>query len=173
MTHPLTVRAAQLGDLTVIVELRLALLREYADHPLYSNLRADAEERAYELYQAQLVAPNETIFVAERANRVIGLLRCVDAPGSPLLSLERYCYVSSVYVRPTERRRGVLHALMAAAEQWCETRGLGEMRLHNVNTSAVAQQAWSSLGFDVVEHVRRRPLAGGGTRRPSRTGLHA
>jgi len=33
------------------------------------------------------------------------------------------------------------------------------MRLHNVNSSEVAQRTWSSLGFDVVEHVRRRPLA--------------
>jgi GNAT superfamily N-acetyltransferase len=159
VTQPLTVRPAQLGDLRVIVELRLALLREYGDHPLYANLRDDAEDRAYDLYQAQIIAPNEVIFVAERGNQVIGLMRCVDAGGSPLLFPERYCYVSSVYVRPAERRRGVLHAMMRAAEQWCEARGLGEMRLHNVNSSEVAQRTWSSLGFDVVEHVRRRPLA--------------
>ena len=159
MTQPVTVRPAQLGDLRVIVELRLALLREYGEHPLYANLRDDAEERAYDLYQAQIMAPNEVIFVAERAHQVIGLMRCVDAGGSPLLFPERYCYVSSVYVRPAERRRGVLHAMMRAAEQWCEVRGLGEMRLHNVNSSDVAQQTWSSLGFDVVEHVRRRALS--------------
>ena len=158
MTQSITVRPARLGDLNVIVELRLALLREYGDHPLYANLRSDAEERAYEIYHAQLLTPNETIFVAEREGRILGLLRCVDAAGSPLLFPERYCYVSSVYVRPEARRRGVLRALMAAADAWCQARDLGEMRLHNVNSSDVAQQAWSSLGFDVVEHVRRRPL---------------
>jgi len=172
VTQPVTVRPAQLDDLRVIVELRLALLREYGDHPLYANLREDAEERAYELYQAQIMAPNEVIFVAERAKQVIGLLRCVDAGGSPLLFPDRYCYVSSVYVRPAERRRGVLHAMMRAAEQWCDSRGLGEMRLHNVNSSDVAQQTWSSLGFDVVEHVRRRPLANA-SRRASAAELRA
>ncbi|HEY4216403.1 MAG TPA: GNAT family N-acetyltransferase [Gemmatimonadaceae bacterium] len=172
MTQPVTVRPAQLGDLRVIVELRLALLREYGDHPLYGNLREDAEERAYELYQVQLVSPNEVIFVAERGNRIIGLLRCVDAGGSPLLYPERYCYVSSVYVRPAERRHGVLRELMRAAEQWCEARGLGEMRLHNVNSSDVAGSAWSSLGFDVVEHVRRRPLSSA-TRRTASNELRA
>lgn len=159
MTRSLTVRPARLGDLNVIVELRLALLREYGDHPLYANLRSDAEERAHEIYHSQLLTPNETIFVAERNGRIVGLLRCVDAAGSPLLFPERYCYVSSAYVRPEERRRGVLRALMNAAEGWCRERDLGEMRLHNVNSSDVAQQTWSSLGFDVVEHVRRRPLA--------------
>ncbi len=159
MTAALTVRPAQSDDLQVIVELRMALLREYSEHPLYANLRDDAEERAFELYRAQLLAPNETIFVAERAGAVIGLLRCVDAVGSPLFFPARYCYVSSVYVRPAERRRGVLHAMMTAAEQWCAARGLSEMRLHNVGSSDVAQRAWSSMGFDVVEHVRRRSLA--------------
>ncbi|MEO6876987.1 MAG: GNAT family N-acetyltransferase [Gemmatimonadaceae bacterium] len=158
MTAPFTVRPAQSDDLQVIVELRMALLREYGDHPLYANLRSDAEDRAFELYRAQLRAPNETIFVAESADGVIGLLRCVDAVGSPLFLPERYCYVSSVYVRPAERRRGVLHAMMAAADQWCAARGLGEMRLHNVGSSEVAQRAWSSMGFDVVEHVRLRSL---------------
>jgi GNAT superfamily N-acetyltransferase len=158
VTEPLTVRTATLDDLQVIVELRMALLREYGDHPLYANLRDDAEARAFELYRAQIDAPHETIFVAERAGSVIGLLRCVDAIGSPLLFPDRYCYVSSVYVRPTERRHGVLHAMMAAAEQWCEERGLGEMRLHNVDSSDVAQRTWSSMGFGIVENVRRRTL---------------
>jgi ribosomal protein S18 acetylase RimI-like enzyme len=156
VTHPLAVREARLDDLNVIVELRLALLREYGDHPMYANLRADAEARAQELFHAQLVSPYETIFVAERGRAIVGLLRCVDTPSSPLLLPERYCYVSSVYVLPAERQRGVLRALMSAAERWCATRGIDEMRLHNASTSVVAQQAWTSLGFEVVEHVRRR-----------------
>ena len=158
MKRAISVRQAQLDDLSAIVELRLALLREYHDHPLYGNLRPDVEARAYEVFKAQLSAPHDTIFVAEVERRIVGVMRCVDTPSSPLFFPERYCYVSSVYVRPAERRKGVLRALLGAADRWCEEHGLGEMRLHNAATAAIAEQAWSALGFEIVEHVRRRPL---------------
>jgi GNAT superfamily N-acetyltransferase len=154
----LSVRPATLADLDAIVELRLALLREYADHPFYAHLRPDVRLRAYELYRAQVSSPHETIFIAERSQRVVGVLRCVETATSPVLLPERYCYISSVYVALDERRKGVLRALMAAAEHWCEERGLTEMRLHNSSESGEARAAWGALGFDVVEEVRRREL---------------
>ncbi|HEY4305768.1 MAG TPA: GNAT family N-acetyltransferase [Gemmatimonadaceae bacterium] len=158
MTRELTVRPAMLGDLDAIVELRLSLLREYADHPFYARLRPDVRARAYELYRAQVVSPYETIFIAERSRHVVGVLRCVDTATSPVLLPERYCYVSSAYVAAGERKTGVLRALLVAAETWCDERGLGEMRLHNSSGSAEARAAWSALGFEVVEEVRRREV---------------
>jgi GNAT superfamily N-acetyltransferase len=158
VTTKISVRRANVDDLATVVELRLALLREYGEHPLYGNLRPDARERAFELYRTQLASPSETIFVAEIGREIVGLMRCVDMPSSPLLFPERYCYVSSVYVRPAVRRKGVLRALLATADQWCEEQGIDEMRLHNSASATVAEQAWSALGFDLVEQVRRRPL---------------
>jgi GNAT superfamily N-acetyltransferase len=159
MTDRLVVRPARVDDLSAIVELRLALLREYENDPLYMRLRDDARTRAHDLYSAQLSSPGETMLLAERSTRVVGILRCVDSPGSPLLLPERYCYVSSVYVVPSERRRGVLRALFGAAEDWCRDRGIDEMRLHNASSSPTAAEVWSAYGFEVVEHVRRRAIA--------------
>jgi ribosomal protein S18 acetylase RimI-like enzyme len=158
VTKDLVVRRAGLDDLQAIVELRLALLREYGDHPLYANLRTDAAERAHELFRSQLISPYEALFVAERPRAIVGVLRCVESPVSPLLLPDRYCYVSSAYVRPSDRRQGVLRALLAAAETWCDDHGLTEMRLHSSATSFVAACAWDALGFQVVEHVRHRSL---------------
>ena len=158
MIRDLAVRPARVDDLNEIVDLRLALLREYSDAPLYSRLRPDAPDRARELYYTQLISPNETMFVAHRGEPIVGILRCVDTISSPLLLPERYCYVSSVYVIPAERRRGVLRALLAAAERWCEDRGLSEIRLHNSGSSTVAAGVWEAFGFEVVEEVRRRVL---------------
>lgn len=158
MRAEISVRAAQLDDLDAIVELRMSLLREYDTHPFYAHLHPDATERAHDLYRAQLTSPYETVFIARRGRRAIGLLRCVETRTSPVLLPERYCYVSSVFVIPEERRQGVLHALMRAADQWCDERGLTEMRLHNSSASTEAREAWSALGFDVVEEVRRREL---------------
>jgi GNAT superfamily N-acetyltransferase len=151
-----SVREAKLGDLDAVVDLRLSLLREYGDHALYGRLHPDARRRAFDLYRTQLASAHETIFVAEVGTEIVGVLRCVDTPSSPLLLPDRYCYVSSAYVKPHTRRKGVLSALLNAAEQWCDARGITEMRLHNASGVRIAEDTWSALGFEVVEHVRRR-----------------
>jgi GNAT superfamily N-acetyltransferase len=152
------VRQASIRDLDAVVELRLALLREHPDHPIYGRLRTDVDARARDLFATQLRSITEVIFLADVENRTAGILRCVEAIGSPLLEPARYAYVSSVYVRPEQRRRGVLRALVGAADRWSRDRGILQMRLHNVDGSAMAERAWSALGFGVVEQVRVRDL---------------
>lgn len=153
-----TVRRATLEDLPLVLELRLALLAEHADSPVYGRLRPDVRERATRLYRRQLSSPGEVIFLAQRDGVVVGILRCLDAVGSPLTEPERYGYISSVYVRPEARRGGVLRALMRAAERWCGRRGLEELRLHNAAGNATAGATWERLGFQVVEVLRSRPV---------------
>ncbi len=152
------VRLAGVRDVDAVLDLRLALLREHPNHPVYGRLRADVTRRARELFTAQLGSTQEAIFLAEKDQVATGILRCVESIGSPLLDPQRYAYVSSVYVRPEDRRRGVLRALLRAADRWARDRGLDQMRLHNVAGSESAEGAWSALGFEVVEQVRLRRL---------------
>jgi len=154
----ITVRAATQHDLPIVLELRLALLHEHASSPIYSRLRSDAETRARSLFSTQLDAPSEVTLLAERDGQAIGILRCIESIGMPLLYPARYGYVSSVYVRPEVRRTGVVRALLAEAEEWCAARGLTELRLHNAAENEVANATWQSLGFEVVEHLRVRRL---------------
>lgn len=154
----MNVRRAGPADLDVVVELRLALLREHSTNLVYRRLRPDAPQRARPMFRAQLESTGEAIFLAERAGKAVGILRCVESGGSPLLYPSRYCYVSSVYVRPEARRSGVLAALLQAADRWCASRGLTEMRLHNAAENAVANAAWEAMGFRIVEHLRVRLL---------------
>ena len=153
------VRPATTRDLDAVVALRVALLREHPEHPIYGRLRAEVERRARDLFAAQLRSRAETILLAELAGEVVGIIRCVESIGSPLLEPARYAYVSSAYVRPDVRRRGVLRALMAEVERWSRARGLDQMRLHNVAGSESAEHAWDALGFEIVEQVRLRTLA--------------
>lgn len=154
------VREATARDLEAVVALRVALLREHPGHPIYGRLRPDVDDRARSLFASQLRSNMEAIFLAELGGEVVGVLRCVESTGSPLLDPARYAYVSSAYVRPASRRRGVLRALLRAAERWATARGLDQMRLHNVAGSESAERAWSALGFAVVEQVRVRILGG-------------
>lgn len=149
-----------------MLELRLALLGEHAGSPIYGRLRHDVRERAERLYRRQLASPGEIIFLAERDGEAVGILRCLDAIGSPLTEPERYGYISSVYVRPEARQGGVLGALMRRAERWCARRGLEELRLHNASDNELAGATWERLGFQVAEVLRIRPLRRPGQRRP-------
>ena len=151
---PLAIRSATAADLETVVALRLALLREHASNAVYSRLRPDAPQRARRLFAAQLASPQEVTLLAERGSEVVGILRCVESVGSPLLFPERYGYVSSVYVRPEARRHGVLRLLLEEAERWSARRGLDELRLHSTADGESGNAAWSALGFAVVEHSR-------------------
>ena len=152
------VRRATIADLDTVVELRLSLLREYGDHPIYGRLHPDVETRARPVFQQQILASDQAIFLAAREGSVAGIARCVDSKGSPLLVPDRYCYVTSVYVRPEHRRHGVLSALIAQVEEWAAGRGLTEMRLHNSTLNAATRSAWDQLGFVINEEVRLKPI---------------
>ena len=158
-----SIRRATSADLEAVVALRLALLREYRDHPVYGRIRHDADTVAHDVFARQLESAHETSFLAELDGTQVGLMRCVEAAASPLFVPDRYCYVSSVYVRPEHRRHGVLRALFARARDWCAERGLTEMRLNSVGAHANVAAAWDALGFDVVEQVRVLRLAPTGT----------
>jgi GNAT superfamily N-acetyltransferase len=161
------VRAASAADLSRVIELRLALIREHGDNPVYRRLRPDAAEKARRLFATQLASTSERIFLAEADGRVVGIIRCVETVGSPLLDPARYAYVSSAYVLPDARRRGALRALVGAARSWCDERGLSELRLHSVAGDQASNAAWDALGFTIVEHMRI-----GGVREPPRSETH-
>lgn len=152
------IRQATVKDLDSIVALRLALVREHSTNPVYKRLRADANERARSLYTSQLRSDHEAIFIAERGVSVIGVLRVVESAGSVILDPPRYGYVSSVYVKPDSRRRGVMKQLLAKAELWCLARGIDEMRLHSASDNPASNATWDALGFEIVEHVRLKPI---------------
>jgi ribosomal protein S18 acetylase RimI-like enzyme len=152
------VRRAQQSDLAEVLSFRLSLLREHPSHPVYGRLHADVDTRARDLFANQLRSDGEAIFLAEVGACAAGIIRCVEMIGSPLLEPARYAYVSSAYVRPEFRRRGVLRAMLRKVERWSQDRGLDQMRLHNVAGSESAEGAWTALGFEVVEQVRLRTI---------------
>jgi ribosomal protein S18 acetylase RimI-like enzyme len=157
--RPCSIRPATLDDLETVVAMRIALLREHGRNAVYSRLRDDAPVRARSLFAQQLVSATEITFLAERDHVPVGILRCIDSVGSPLLHPARHAYVSSVYVVPSARRLGVLHAMLDIAVRWCRDRGLDEIRLHSASDNPLSNATWDALGFEVVEHLRVRPIA--------------
>lgn len=147
-----------MADAERIAELRLALLGEHRSNAIYARLRRDAPARAVELTKEQMASDREAMFVATKGERIVGVIRCIDQRGHRLLRPARFALISTVYVEPAVRRRGVLRMLLDAAMTWSRQRGLTEMRLQNAIDNPLALAAWDALGFRVVEQIRLRSL---------------
>lgn len=147
-----------MADAERIAELRLALLGEHRSNAIYSRLRRDAPARAVELTKEQMASDREAMFVATKGERIVAVIRCIDQRGHRLLRPARFALISTVYVEPAARRRGVLRMLLDAAMTWSRQRGLTEMRLQNAIDNPLALAAWDALGFRVVEQIRLRSL---------------
>jgi ribosomal protein S18 acetylase RimI-like enzyme len=152
------VRRATLKDLSQIVALRLALLREEERNPFFAKPHPDAEERALELTRAELTSPGEVFLLAARGASIVGMLRCRSVRRMPLVAESRQAVVTTVYVVPEARRTGVLRALLDGADRWCRQQGLTGMRLQCALTNDVGRKAWESLGFSPAEVVYLRTV---------------
>jgi ribosomal protein S18 acetylase RimI-like enzyme len=152
------VRAATPLDLDEVVALRLALLRDPEASPFPRLLHPDAERRARSLFAKQLRSPREVVFLAHVGDETVGLLRVVAAPRSPLHAELRHAYLTSAFVVPAARARGVMRALVQHAMAWCEAHDVHEVRLHNALRNRAAAAVWDRLGFPAVEELRVRRL---------------
>ncbi|HKS06396.1 MAG TPA: GNAT family N-acetyltransferase [Gemmatimonadaceae bacterium] len=153
------VRPASLVDADVIVRFRMELLKEHGRHPIYGRVREDAVQRARRSTALQLASGRQITYLAFDGRQAVGMLRCIDARGSPLLVPPRYAYIASVFVVASHRRGGVLRRLLDAAIVWSRARGLTEMRVHATVDNTLANAAWERLGFGSVELLRRRELS--------------
>ncbi len=158
---PVRVQPAQIGDLEAIAQLRLDLLGEERDNPLFARPHPDARRRALRLTRAQLATPGQVFLVARRGPVVVGVLRCRAVRRTPLVSDARQAVVTTAYVVPAERRKGVLRALVVAADRWCRKNRLAGMRLQCSLHNAGGRKAWESLGFTAAELLYVRPVPGG------------
>lgn len=152
------VRLAGPGDVEAIARLRVALHRAEAGNPLFTAAHPRALERSRALTRAQLQRPGEAFFLAVSGDAPVGVLRCREARGTPLARASRFAAVTTAYVVPAHRRRGVLRILLAAADAWCRERDLPSMRLRCGLGNAGGLRAWSALGFAGAELLLVRTI---------------
>ena len=152
------VRRATLRDLDEVVALRLALLREESENPFFANPHPDADDRAVELTRGELTAPGDIFLVALVDDAIVGILRCRLVRRMPLVASDRQAVVTTVYVVPAHRRRGVLSALLDYVDRWCRRQGVTDMRLQCALSNEVGQKAWESLGFRPAETLYLRTI---------------
>lgn len=156
---PLRIRAASGDDVATIARLRVALLREEEASVLFAQPHAQALARARDLTREQLSRPHEAFLLATRGGSVVGMLRVRELARAALVRDGRFAAITTAYVVPGERRRGVLRALLRAADAWCGGRGIDRLQLRCGAGNHTALRAWRALGFATVAALmtRQRP----------------
>lgn len=141
----------QIGDLTRWEELRAVRLRVLADSPEAFRTSPESQRRMPEEAWRELLARRRWI-VARAETGVIGVA-AVEC-GFPT---SRDAHLTSIWVDPAHRRRGVLRALLDAAASLASGAGVtGDLVLAVMEDNAVARRAYERLGFVPVDPPRSR-----------------
>ncbi|SFS17180.1 Ribosomal protein S18 acetylase RimI [Microbacterium sp. cf046] len=149
-------RRVRLGESARVRSIRLEALHDPAADIAFLESREDAERRPGAFWDERTagVAISETAaqFVAELGRDWVGTVTVlapdpggVDYFGRAILA--HRALVVSVYVRPSQRARGLLDALMDAAGDWARSGGKTELALDVHEANARAQRAYTRLGF--------------------------
>jgi GNAT superfamily N-acetyltransferase len=150
-----TIRRASIQDLGDVVRLRSALRREERGLAGPGLVPDDAGGALQDQTRRQLADESQCWLLATTPGATCGLLRCAIRTHE---GVPAHAVLTTAYVEPAHRRRGVLHALVAAASAWADGRGVRDLRVRTNSANALANAAWEALGFVPAQVVRRRVL---------------
>ena len=128
------------------------------------------ERGVHERLDAAEADPNLRILVAELDDQVAGMAVLTHQPYAVLFDT-RSVHLHFMHVRPAHRRRGVGHALVAAAAAFAEEVGAEQMMTSTLPQTRDENRFFARLGFSpvvirraaTVATVRRRLAADAGT----------
>lgn len=153
----IAIRRATVADVDAVTELRLALAAAEWRTPR-TKRRFQPTRSARALSAAQLSDDQQLVLLALHGHRAVGMLRCTTRHRQALTPPRRVAFVTTVYVHPAWRRRGVLRKMLGTADRWARARGLTEMQLLCAVDNHVGRAAWAALGFEPVEILHRRQI---------------
>ena len=137
------IRAAASDDLEQIVQLLAddMLGRERED------LSAEARPKYRDALAAVIASPDNTLFVMEAGNRIIGCLQLTIMPGLSHQGLTRG-QIESVRVAADRRGEGLGAHFIRFAIDEARKRGAGIVQLTTSTSRADAQRFYERLGFE-------------------------
>ncbi len=116
--------------------------------------------RHREHWAATVAQANATTFLAADADRVVGFITVsVVEEVHSLLQPMRFGRIGSIGVTSDHRGRGVGRVLVAAAQEWAETRGCVEVRLTVGAFNKRAARLYEELGYEVRSMLLVRSFA--------------
>jgi GNAT superfamily N-acetyltransferase len=156
---PWTVEPAASPDAPHLARLRWMFRTEVASSPMVVEESARFLVRCCDWMANELSAPGSwRAWCGWSGGQIVGTVwaQTVEKIPNPVAERELLGYISSVYVVPGHRGRGLGNALVEAAVEWCWESGCEEIVLWPTPAS---RAMYSELGFDPAVTVmgRARP----------------
>ncbi|HOE96117.1 MAG TPA: GNAT family N-acetyltransferase [Candidatus Sumerlaeota bacterium] len=148
MTHPaFDIRPAQTGDLTAILELWSAMMRDHerSDERIRLAPGAVAAYRTYANYHVS--HPDSQVLVAEADSEIVGFVLLTISRNLPMFQPAHYGYLSDMAVREDWRRRGVGQALLDRVRRWLMARDIHTIQLQYYDFNELGAAFWKAMGF--------------------------
>ena len=139
------VRQIRGGEWERLREIRLEAL---ADTPsAFATTLAEAEAFPDSLWQERAIAGaadvDQITVLAVSGERTIGMTVALGRPNSDHLVVP----IVSVYVTPSERRKGVAERLLSVAEEWVRDQGGSHTSLWVEEENLPARRFYESIGY--------------------------
>ena len=142
----ITVRRAEEHDVPACLRMFEELNRLQAPWRVFAPRRGIEDEMA-QRYRAALQDPDALLVVADDGGEVVGMAAGhVHRPST--FSEEIAVELSSVYVRPSHRRRGLGRALTAEVARFAHNHGVKRLTLRTFAQNQEALEAWRRIGFE-------------------------
>ena len=152
------IRRASMHDLDQLTALWRAINAHHSHlDPLFTE-RSEAGAEARELLRAQLADADMAFFVSERGSELVGFCAVrIDRAPPILVEVER-AQITDLFVVESLRRKGLGHALVAAALDWVRARRVERVEVRVAAGNHEGQAFWRSLGFGHLMDVLHRRL---------------
>ena len=123
----------------------------------------DKPARSRGLFDAQLDAPDQALFVAEVDGVVVGLVRVraierLDSPGVPVLAPRRFAMVQELVLAEAHQRRGIATRLVTEAHRWARDQGLTQIELGVYEFNESTLRLYRRLAYSTVSRQFSRTL---------------
>jgi ribosomal protein S18 acetylase RimI-like enzyme len=107
-----------------------------------------------------LADPERAILVAADGDELIGFVhaKLERSPEIPIMVPLEFAVIDNLVVAPGRRHRGVGTALVRAAENWAENRGLREIRLNVWEFNSGARSLYETLHYQTITRRMRKRL---------------
>ena len=144
-----TIRIAQRGDLGALGRLGATLLRVHHefDRARFMAPGHDPEGGYAWFLGSQLTKRDARVFVAERDTVIVGYIYAAVEPQSWKELRDEAGFIHDVLVDESARGAGVARALLHAAVEWLQSRGVPRVVLWTAHANEPAQRLFSALGF--------------------------
>jgi GNAT superfamily N-acetyltransferase len=139
-------REAQLTEIPTAVELRARMMEELSSSGRSPDVAYPGwRDRFVEFFRSRMAAGNAALFFAEREGRTIGMAAVYKLVNHRSeIMLQSSAYITSVYVEPAWRKRGLAAQLVRMTIAWAKANDCAVARLR---TSEQGRSVYTGVGF--------------------------